>query len=528
MEVNRILLIIVGISIGVTLWRSIIVCPIKYNRGWVVVSVGILFVTGIALAVVPHLAGIITGILWILFIVIPSSAEKIVQRQVQQLHYKRAIWISRIASLLHPFDGWRLRPRFYQARALETDGKLSEAAQIFEQFTSHPQLAFAANTVLYTMRGQWEEYISWLETHNQNGIKHDPGVLGWYLRAMGEVGTLNKMLDWFAQYRKTLEKDPSSLNISYLILFAFCGQGESVEKILKALLSHYQPDRKKFWIATANFTAGNVNEEQRQFTELLNSEDYRIRNDAEKRLSHPLPHATDILTPASESILQQAQNEMDANLRVYGKSTNKRRFAYGTLVVIAINIIVFVLEVLLGGSTNLETLYQLGAFWSPAIVDGGQLWRLITATFLHYGVLHLALNMYALYVLGSIIEARFGLKWSIFLYAVSGIGSMLLLVVLIQIGLLQQTLAVGASGAILGLLGAIAASDFRIWRNTKSGITQSRLRRIVLIILLQFIVKLVIPQVSLTLHLAGVIIGFAATMLIEGKFIDRQPSLRKL
>jgi rhomboid protease GluP len=525
LELNRILLLIVGLSIATTLWRSIVVFPIKYNRGWVIVSVIIVICTTLGLMFAPQNAGIIAGIFWILLIVIPTSTEKIAQNLALQNRYRRAIWIARIASLLHPFDGWWLIPRFYEGRRLESEGSFTEATQIFDEFKQHEQLGFAANTALFTMYEQWEEYILWLETHKQHEIKHDATVMSWYLRALGEVGALNKMLDWLSQYRSTLEKVQGTLYACYMTILAFCGQGVSVDKLLEYPLSSYSHDRKKFWKATASFTAGKRDEAQTQFTELLNSDDARIRDAAAKRLSHPLPIARNVLTPEFELILQHIQLELDSNLATYSVTTHKRRFAYATLVLIAINIIVFGLELGLGGSTNIETLYQMGALWTPAIVNEGQFWRLITANFLHFGWLHLLLNIYALYILGSNVEIRFGVKWYIFLYAISGIGSMAIAVLLIQTGLMEQMFAVGASGAILGLLGVMAAADFRVWRQTKSALAQNRLRRMLFVILIQIAVKIVVPQVSLTLHLAGVIIGFVATMLIES--LNRQSNLSK-
>lgn len=70
-----------------------------------------------------------------------------------------------------------------------------------------------------------------------------------------------------------------------------------------------------------------------------------------------------------------------------------------TLSLIAVNVLVFYLEELNGGSGNLNVLTQMGAITSSAI-QSGQYYRLINAMFLHIGVQHLLFNMYALLVIG--------------------------------------------------------------------------------------------------------------------------------
>src|SRR6266545_1171040 len=73
----------------------------------------------------------------------------------------------------------------------------------------------------------------------------------------------------------------------------------------------------------------------------------------------------------------------------------------------AINVIVFVALEVTGGSENSNNLIRFGANYAP-LVANGQYWRLLTANFLHIGLLHLLVNSYALYILGVEVEALFG------------------------------------------------------------------------------------------------------------------------
>jgi membrane associated rhomboid family serine protease len=123
-----------------------------------------------------------------------------------------------------------------------------------------------------------------------------------------------------------------------------------------------------------------------------------------------------------------------------------------TKALVAINVAVYVAELVTGGGVNGtgSTIYLHGVLYGP-LVEQGDWWRLLTAAFLHYGPVHLILNMVGLYWFGSLLEERIGAARYLMLYLVSGLaGSAGAL--LWSNGFLTPT--VGASGAIFGILGA--------------------------------------------------------------------------
>jgi rhomboid protease GluP len=119
-----------------------------------------------------------------------------------------------------------------------------------------------------------------------------------------------------------------------------------------------------------------------------------------------------------------------------------------TYVLLAVNFIYFGLETLLGGSTAIRTLLQLGAQVN-VFVAAGQYWRLVTAMFLHIGLAHIAFNMYALFILGRDIEGFYGSLRFAAIYFISGVAGNVAYYV---IG--PNNPSAGASGAIYGLIGA--------------------------------------------------------------------------
>lgn len=193
--------------------------------------------------------------------------------------------------------------------------------------------------------------------------------------------------------------------------------------------------------------------------------------------------------------------------------------AYTTYILIALNLLVYALEIKFGGSQNSIALERLGAL-VPEKVWAGEWWRLIGANFLHYGLFHLATNMLSLFFIGRLIELSLGAKYYLTIYMVSGIGSMLTFSLLAYRLGLNNVFLVGASAAIMGLIGAVLAISLQIWLRKRNSIAaKRRLQQVIAIIIIQFIFDNIIPQVSFHSHLFGFIIGFSiSSILVSMKF----------
>lgn len=116
-----------------------------------------------------------------------------------------------------------------------------------------------------------------------------------------------------------------------------------------------------------------------------------------------------------------------------------------------VNIAVFLLMVLSGVSAidpTAEDAYRWGATFGPVVMHG-QWWRLFTAMFVHFGIIHLSMNMYVFYSVGRITEALFGRAKLVLLYVATGFAGSVLSVVVHP-----QAVGAGASGAIFGVYGA--------------------------------------------------------------------------
>jgi membrane associated rhomboid family serine protease len=177
--------------------------------------------------------------------------------------------------------------------------------------------------------------------------------------------------------------------------------------------------------------------------------------------------------------------------------------APATLVLVAANVLVYLVTVAQGGGLNAPggEWFARGALVG-ALVGDGDWYRLVTAMFLHASVIHLAFNMLALWWLGSVVEQALGTWRYLLLYFASGLagstGALLLS------GPLDVT--VGASGAIYGILGALLILEYLT--------TGSLAGPALTLIVINLALTLTIPNISIGGHVGGLVGGVLATLAL--------------
>jgi membrane associated rhomboid family serine protease len=163
----------------------------------------------------------------------------------------------------------------------------------------------------------------------------------------------------------------------------------------------------------------------------------------------------------------------------------------------ALNVVLYMAQIATGDRLTVE-----GLLYGPAVA-GGEWWRIVTSGFLHGSLMHLAFNMYGLWVLGRPLEEGLGKARFALIYLAGLLGGSL---AVLAIDFAQPTL--GASGAVLGLAGAMAAV---LWARGVP-LTQSPLT---LILVMNLALPLLVPRISFAGHLGGIAAGFAAGWLLS-------------
>jgi len=175
-----------------------------------------------------------------------------------------------------------------------------------------------------------------------------------------------------------------------------------------------------------------------------------------------------------------------------------------TTTLVLVNVIAYVWEVLTG--TNFDDVNSLVAHGALQgdLVQKGEWWRIVTGAFLHGGLAHIGLNMFALYQLGTFVEAVLGPWRMLAIYTISLFGGGYAVAYFSP-----HDVTVGASGAIFGLFGALIAIGLRLGRRGRSLITQT-----VPILLINLVFTFAVPFISKAGHVGGLISGFAAGLAL--------------
>jgi membrane associated rhomboid family serine protease len=160
-----------------------------------------------------------------------------------------------------------------------------------------------------------------------------------------------------------------------------------------------------------------------------------------------------------------------------------------------------------------------GTFLHPiGGIVGGEWWRLLSSMFLHAGLIHLALNSYVLWIFGNEIERQIGRLETLAVFLVTGVFAGATSFAFAP----GIRIAVGASGAIFGLVGAFIAYNYLRRHNVMA---QARLRSALGMLVLNLIIGFSIPLIDWRAHVGGVVAGLVAGFAVDP---SRPAALRRL
>ncbi|WP_242368418.1 rhomboid family intramembrane serine protease [Lactobacillus intestinalis] len=177
---------------------------------------------------------------------------------------------------------------------------------------------------------------------------------------------------------------------------------------------------------------------------------------------------------------------------------------FGILIVL---LVVFIVEIFMGGSENNYTLMKMGAMSNYAVVAGNQWWRLFTAQFLHIGVLHLVSNAVIIYYMGQYMEPMLGHLRFLLVYLLSGIGGNLLSLAFGS----DKVISAGASTALFGLFGAMTAIGLR---NMKKPMISYLGRQAFVLAIVNIALDLFAPNIDIQGHIGGFVAGFLLAIIV--------------
>lgn len=183
----------------------------------------------------------------------------------------------------------------------------------------------------------------------------------------------------------------------------------------------------------------------------------------------------------------------------------KKKIPYITYGLILINVIIYVLMYHMGYERYFIENYSV---WGYGIIKNNEFYRLITGAFLHGDIFHLLFNMYALFVIGTQIESFMGKAKYLIIYFFSAIVGSLFSIVL------NNTISIGASGAIFGLLGSLLYFGYH-YRVYLGGVIKSQ---ILPLIIINLAIGFLGENIDNFAHIGGLVGGILITMSIGVKY----------
>lgn len=563
MSFNGLLIQVVLFSCLALLLRLRVIAP-----GFAIAAAFNLGVLGLLFGFIPATCGWFSGGIWGITLLLPLLFSAHLRQLMLREEYIAADRLVRRLPGLAWTGGYWQMPSLVQALALAQQNKPVQALDLLGRDRwARGSLGQNATVVYYRISAQWPECLAWIQLNfSEAALMATPSALGLiYVRALGEMGKTEEMVRVFGQLRSQNRLDRASYGLLRMVVLAFCGR----QWLVMQLLDEDSPvglplagskagskagATKAYWLAIAGLSQGDRQGRQRARAALQQqavTADGLMQAVIEYRLKHALPSPN--LSEPSWQILAQVEAEIQSELRAgprpFAKQRGRSRLTWA---LIGLNSFVFLSEVgagLLGQGLNLwgwfsgdfqwvrfanlgetygNALFLAGAL-VPSQVLAGEWWRIGSAMFLHANLLHLASNMLALFYYGSYVESRLGWLRFGLIYGLSGLGSML---GMMGVALLQgepNLYGVGASGAVMGILGTMLALVMRRWWIARSGGRSGghsmvpsaagtpdgqTLRLLITLVVLQTLTDFLIPQISVSAHLSGLAIGLVLGSLV--------------
>ncbi|MBE5982552.1 rhomboid family intramembrane serine protease [Lacrimispora sp. AGF001] len=192
---------------------------------------------------------------------------------------------------------------------------------------------------------------------------------------------------------------------------------------------------------------------------------------------------------------------------------SRRKKAFVNIGLIAVNIIYFLYLEMNGSTEDTQFMVSHGAMYAPLVIERGEYYRLITSTFMHFGINHIMNNMLILFILGDNLERALGhIKYLLF-YLICGVGANVASMI-INLSGYRNVVSAGASGAIFGVIGGLL---YAVAVN-RGQLEDLSTRQLVVVILCSLYFGFTSTGVDNAAHIAGLIIG-----IIMGVILYRRP-----
>lgn len=401
----------------------------------------------------------------------------------------------------------------------------------------HRQLSDARLTN-YALSNDWQPIIREYQLNKQQKIGISNRLYLTASRAYAELGNFKEAAECLAEAQSSGSRnDTYTFAMALLQFYCLTGASEKSQALLK-LLSYYkypiQDYTKYYWLGREALIKGEQAEASSLFASSLKSADKlpawqkRINDQINqlqqgKRLNaldskSTVSLVTDqqrLLTERLQQnlIIERVQQNLNRSMRVqelmYPKTSSPAVLALIGIILFAFlctNIYSFFPD-------KLTELIEISCYNNgvliPANVISGQYWRLLSFLFLHAHLVHAMLNILALYWFGRVCAKIYGTAPFLLIYFVAGIASGISSTIFSPL-----TPAIGASGAIMGIFGAVGIGIFRLKNFLPQPLRRRQLTLMISLLAFQLVIDQIIPHIDVSAHIGGLVAGIIVAMLL--------------
>lgn len=467
-------------------------------------------------------------------LVIGPLARRFARRANSAERWTLARALYEIADALQPGTGVRDEKRLAAAFAEIQAGNVEEAVKalrlVRDRAPAHAQRAFDEHiTMIYMTAWQWPEAIAYAESTllrrapmaDQGPGEGDASQHALLVRsisaplwveligAYGRVGDLSRAASMLEAFEAGVVDEPRAaplLHRARLVFLAMCGRTAAVRDLAApASAPHMSKASRRYWLGVAADRAGDFDLARAELGAAVSSSRGRARRMAEAALEAvqaPAAGSASGLSAEASAVADAVATRPRPTWQVAPKP-------WLTWLECAACVAVAVALSALGSSAEISTLVRGGAM-VRGLVDDGQWWRLATSVFVHVGLVHMAVNVVSLWVIGRLAEDVFGRLRAAMLFAACGLAGAAASYLASQAGV-----SAGASGAIFGLVGA-TLGEFTVHRRHFAGAIRNGLWGALAIVAIStLLIGAQVPQIDQWAHAAGLATGLGLGQLLS-------------
>lgn len=465
-------------------------------------------------------------------LLVPPVLRDLARRALRADHPRLALKLVGLWDHLQPGMGVGRERELIEVLVAVRSGRVDEAVAVLREARDQmrdprAQLHMDERIVAtYLTARRWRDAVNVYEGRlsRQPPSQQLSVELVWAYCECGDLEAAGRLVDRIAGAAKASE--PLSVYLlqrARLTVLAFMGRTAAVEGILAPTgsLGMLPEASRHFWLGVARLHAGERDEARAALARAvrLARRDRRAREWAEQfiaRIDEPGaggPHAfPDEVSAMGQRFADEALAVPPVPLRVTPQLTGvPLRSLPVTVGLIAMNTLAFLAVLALSGSTgDPGALVRAGANVKTWVLEYGQFWRLPSSVFLHVGFVHLLLNMYGLWIMGKLVEQMHGSVRTFAIYMGAGLAG-----AAASAWFGAPGMSAGASGAVLGLLGALIAelglhrhAYPRRWRS-------ALLAPLLFVAAAQVVIGFFYPAIDQWAHVAGLAAGAVSAAVLS-------------